>query len=71
MEWFQRWFGEDYLLVYEHRDEAEAERDADTVAATLGLSENALVLDLCCGSGRHDLPLVRRVFRVVGLYYSP
>ena len=25
-EWFEEWFGEDYLQLYPHRDEAEADR---------------------------------------------
>ena len=27
-EWFSDWFGEDYLALYPHRDEADAERAA-------------------------------------------
>jgi SAM-dependent methyltransferase len=70
MEWFQRWFGDDYLLVYEHRDDAEAERDILFAERALGLAGDMLVLDLCCGSGRHSHPLARRGLRVVGLDYS-
>ena len=25
-EWFEEWFGEEYVRLYPHRDEAEAER---------------------------------------------
>ncbi len=25
-EWFEQWFGEEYLRLYPHRDEADAER---------------------------------------------
>ena len=25
-EWFKQWFGEEYLQLYAHRDEAEADR---------------------------------------------
>lgn len=70
MEWFERWFGEEYLLVYEHRDTEEAEREAATIRAVLDLKEEELVLDLCCGSGRHDRPLSQYGCRVVGLDYS-
>ena len=24
-DWFEAWFGEDYLRIYQHRDEQEAE----------------------------------------------
>ncbi len=71
MEWYERWFGEEYLLVYEHRDTVEAEREVDTICKVLGLRSGELVLDLCCGSGRHDIPLARLGCRVVGLDYSP
>ncbi|MCD6307816.1 MAG: methyltransferase domain-containing protein [Candidatus Latescibacteria bacterium] len=70
MEWFERWFGEEYLLVYEHRDGDEAERDVMAIERLLGLRPGEIVLDLCCGSGRHDLPLAARGLRVVGLDYS-
>jgi len=70
MEWYQRWFGEDYLLVYEHRDTAEAERDVAAVVEVLGLEAGDMVLDLCCGSGRHDFPFAKRGLRIVGLDYS-
>ena len=70
MAWFQQWFGEDYLLVYDHRDEAEAERDVDAVVRVLGLQGGERILDLCCGGGRHALSLARRGFPVTGLDYS-
>ncbi len=70
MEWFERWFGEEYLLVYQHRDIEEAERDVRTIIDTLKLRPGELVLDLCCGSGRHDVFLAGHGLRVVGLDYS-
>jgi len=70
MEWYKRWFGEEYLLVYEHRDIEEAEREVAFIERTLELEKNDLILDLCCGPGRHDYPLVRRGYRVIGLDYS-
>jgi len=70
MEWYERWFGEEYLIVYEHRDADEAEREADTIRRVLNLAGGELVLDLCCGTGRHDIPLVRMGCRVIGLDYS-
>ncbi len=70
MAWFRQWFGTDYLRVYDHRDEAEAERDIDAIVRVLAPRGGVRVLDLCCGNGRHDLPLARRGFRVIGLDYS-
>ncbi len=54
MGWFKRWFGEEYLLVYEHRDIKEAKKEIESIASILKFGENDLILDLCCGSGRHD-----------------
>lgn len=70
MNWYERWFGQEYLLVYEHRDIKEAEQEIEAIRSLLDLTENDLVLDLCCGPGRHDIPLARMGCRVVGLDYS-
>jgi SAM-dependent methyltransferase len=70
MEWYQRWFGEEYLIVYEHRDMAEAELEIEFIEKSLELTKNDLILDLCCGPGRHDSPLTRRGYRIIGLDYS-
>jgi len=71
MEWFERWFGEDYLLVYHHRDEREAEKDVAAILTVLDPEPGARILDLCCGSGRHDRPLADRGYRIFGLDFSP
>jgi SAM-dependent methyltransferase len=52
-EWFEEWFGEEYVALYPHRNEAEAERAVALIARTLGSRQVRLVLDLACGSGRH------------------
>jgi SAM-dependent methyltransferase len=70
MEWFRRWFGEEYLLVYEHRSREEAAREIRFITDVLGLDGSELILDLCCGSGRHALPLAQGGSRVIGLDYS-
>ena len=36
--WYEDWFGEDYLKVYPHRDEAEARQQVDFVARILPLA---------------------------------
>jgi len=60
VEWFESWFGEDYVALYPHRNEAEAERAVALIADTLGDRPVSLVLDLACGSGRHARYLGRR-----------
>lgn len=52
-EWFESWFGEEYVALYPHRDEAEADRAVGLIASTLGSRPVKRVLDLACGSGRH------------------
>jgi len=52
-EWFEEWFGEDYVALYPHRNEAEAERAVALIARTVGIRPVRKALDLACGSGRH------------------
>jgi SAM-dependent methyltransferase len=52
-EWFEQWFGEEYIALYPHRNDAEAQRVVSLIAATLASRRVRLVLDLACGSGRH------------------
>ena len=70
-EWFEHWFGEEYLELYPHRDAAEAARVAMLLEARGVVWRGALVLDLACGAGRHALALAHRGARVVGLDLSP
>jgi SAM-dependent methyltransferase len=53
MEWFEEWFGEDYLRLYPHRDDAEAERAVSLIRRTLPFEAGWRVLDVACGAGRH------------------
>jgi SAM-dependent methyltransferase len=59
-EWFESWFGEEYVALYPHRNEAEAERAVALIAGTLGTRSVQRVLDLACGSGRHARYLGQR-----------
>lgn len=71
MPWYKEWFGEEYLELYSHRDESEAEAHADFVERQLGgEAKPRAVLDLACGAGRHTAVLRRRGYRTLGLDLS-
>jgi SAM-dependent methyltransferase len=51
--WFQAAFGAMYPIVYAHRDDAAAAREAAFAQNVLGIGPEHRVLDLACGDGRH------------------
>lgn len=59
-DWFEQWFGEDYLHIYQHRDETEAEHAIELIASNLAGRGIAAVLDLGCGAGRHTKVMAER-----------
>jgi SAM-dependent methyltransferase len=69
-EWYEEWFGEDYLRLYPHRDDAEAERAVALIAETVHLQPGWRVLDVACGAGRHTRAFVTRGARCFGLDLS-
>jgi SAM-dependent methyltransferase len=58
-EWFEEWFGEEYLHLYPHRNEADADRMVALLATTLPWCTGWRVLDVACGAGRHLAALER------------
>ena len=59
-EWFEEWFGEEYLHLYPHRNEADAERVVGLLIARRSLGGKAgACLDVACGAGRHLAALER------------
>ncbi|NGM83621.1 methyltransferase domain-containing protein [Paenibacillus sp. 7124] len=69
-EWYEQSFGEDYLIVYKHRDFGGARREVERMIGWLGLPAGAKVLDLCCGMGRHSLALAEAGYKVTGIDLS-
>lgn len=70
-EWFEQHFQEDYLRIYDHRDEEEADRVLSRLYPYLNMQPGQTVLDLCCGEGRHCRWLTAKELRVVGVDLSP
>src|SRR5438067_3442621 len=56
-DWFEDWFGEEYLAVYPHRDRREADVVVSFLRDRLAGKSVERVLDLACGAGRHSRAL--------------
>jgi cyclopropane fatty-acyl-phospholipid synthase-like methyltransferase len=65
MEWWQKYFSEDYLKLYRH-DESETSRETDAIVRMLQIDPGEKILDLACGFGRHSVKLAERGFKVTG-----
>lgn len=68
-EWFEQWFGEEYLRLYPHRDDEDADRLATLIERQVPL-QGRRALDLACGPGRHAAQFARRGASVVGFDLS-
>lgn len=69
-EWYETSFGEDYLIVYRHRDFGGACHEVGRMVGWLDLPQGARVLDLCCGMGRHSLAMSEAGYEVTGVDLS-
>lgn len=68
MPWWDIYFGELYMRMFEPI--LTPERTAQEVAGVmtvLDLPPGSRILDLCCGQGRHAVPLSQAGYRVTGL----
>src|SRR5437588_5494257 len=63
--WYQVFFGEDYLRIYAFPPEW-TERQVEDIVTLLALPAGSTILDLCCGHGRHAIPLAQQGYRVTG-----
>lgn len=69
-DWFESWFGEEYVALYPHRDAADAEDAVALIERLVEPAPSSRVLDLACGGGRHARLLSQR-WRTTGLDLSP
>jgi SAM-dependent methyltransferase len=66
--WYERFFGEDYLRIYEpFLSPEKSEQEAGALLRLLKLPPGSAILDLCCGYGRHVLELAKRGYQMTGL----
>ncbi len=69
--WYEHAFGRDYLALYPHRNDAEAEQDVRSIIDLIEPNKDDPMLDLGCGAGRHLVALHRAGFtRLSGLDLS-
>ncbi len=72
----REWYRDDalwedaYPYMFPEERIAQGGEEIDQVVALAGVSRGA-ALDLCCGPGRHAIPLARRGFRVTAVDRSP
>ncbi len=69
-QWFSDVFDEDYLRTLPFLTPQATQAEAELVAASLGTSPGAKLLDVGCGYGRHAMELAARGYHVVGLDLS-
>ena len=62
-DWYDRFFRHEYLVFDDHPD---TDLEVDFIKQALLLTPETPVLDLCCGYGRHTIPLAETC-RCVGL----
>ncbi|MCW8803995.1 MAG: class I SAM-dependent methyltransferase [Ignavibacteriaceae bacterium] len=71
MTWYKDWFNsENYIKVYSHRDETEAEKLVELITKNLILQRGSSVLDMACGSGRHAITFAKMGFNVTAVDLS-
>ncbi|WP_136666833.1 cyclopropane-fatty-acyl-phospholipid synthase family protein [Flavobacterium sp. H122] len=69
--WFETWFDSPYYhILYKDRDDTEAQLFMDNLTHYLNLPEEARILDLACGKGRHAIYLNQLGYDVTGVDLS-
>ena len=68
--WYKRAFAQEYLELYRHRSPEQGLSQVQQMRSTGLLPDHGRVLDLCCGAGRHLLPMREIGLNAVGLDLS-
>lgn len=70
-KWFQYWFNSPYYhILYQQRNDAEAEFFIDNLTNFLKPKASAKILDIACGKGRHAIYLNKKGFDATGIDLS-
>ncbi|MCO4291473.1 class I SAM-dependent methyltransferase [Solitalea sp. MAHUQ-68] len=70
-KWYQNWFNSPYYhILYNKRDEREAEHLMDNLCEYLTPSATERMLDVGCGKGRHAIYLNKKGYDVTGIDLS-
>jgi SAM-dependent methyltransferase len=70
-KWFQNWFNSPYYhILYHQRNDAEAEHFIDNLCSYLRPNNDARLLDIACGRGRHAIYLQKKGYDVTGIDLS-
>lgn len=64
--WYTTYFGEDYHSMYDVFPPERTAWEVQGVVNRLALAPGSAMLDLCCGHGRHSIPLAKHGYRVTG-----
>lgn len=69
--WYEDWFNEDYIKLYEYRNTEEAKKQIAFLEKNLLLNGSETILDLGCGIGRHSGLFGNKGYKVVAVDTSP
>jgi len=70
-DWFENWFGSPYYrILYQNRDELEAQDFVEKLLAYLEPLPHSRMLDIACGEGRYAVQLASHGFDVTGIDLS-
>ncbi len=70
-DWFESWFGSPYYkILYQNRDELEAQAFVDKLIQYLQPLKHSRMLDIACGEGRYAIQLAEGDYDVTGIDLS-
>lgn len=70
--WFENWFDSPYYhILYQNRNDEEAEFFIDNICIYLKPSLESKLLDVACGRGRHSVYFNKKGYQITGIDLSP